>query len=178
MIASLELERAMRGTGRGHASAVPASGSARQVSGILYAATLLAQLPGQGRAFDSRALRSATEAAFGSTDAEGGWMWEDACEALEGSDTIERSSLRLAAPIGLSALADGGAWSGSAPTGSGNEAKLWELCAVASLARLRHDRARRAEARNLLAPVTAGLPKASKRRRRCSKNRHERVITD
>jgi hypothetical protein len=36
-----------------------------------HAATLLAQLLGQGRALDSRALRSAMEAAFGGTDAEG-----------------------------------------------------------------------------------------------------------
>jgi len=33
------------------------------------------------------------------------------------------------------------------------EAKLWELRAVASLARLRRDQGRRAEARNLLAPI-------------------------
>jgi len=31
--------------------------------------------------------------------------------------------------------------------------KLWELCAAASLARLRRDQGRRAEARDLLAPV-------------------------
>ena len=40
------------------------------VSGIFHAATLLAQLLGQGRALDSRALRSAMEAAFGASDAE------------------------------------------------------------------------------------------------------------
>ncbi len=33
------------------------------------------------------------------------------------------------------------------------EAKLWELRAAASLARLRRDQGRRAEARDLLAPV-------------------------
>jgi predicted ATPase len=33
------------------------------------------------------------------------------------------------------------------------EAKLWELCAAASLARLRRDQGRRTEARDLLAPV-------------------------
>jgi len=32
-------------------------------------------------------------------------------------------------------------------------AKLWELRAAASLARLRHDQGRRREARNLLAPI-------------------------
>jgi predicted ATPase len=35
------------------------------------------------------------------------------------------------------------------------EAKLWELRAAASLARLRRDRGRRTEARDLLAPVYA-----------------------
>jgi predicted ATPase len=33
------------------------------------------------------------------------------------------------------------------------EAKLWELRAAASLARLRRDQGRRAEARDLLAPI-------------------------
>jgi hypothetical protein len=41
------------------------------------------------------------------------------------------------------------------------EAKLWELRAAASLARFRRDRGRRAEVREVLAPVYAGLPKAS-----------------
>ena len=54
-----------------------------KVSGLFHAATLLAQLLGQGRALDSRALRSAMEAAFGGTDAEGTWVWKDAYEALE-----------------------------------------------------------------------------------------------
>ena len=35
----------------------------------------------------------------------------------------------------------------------GQEAKLWELRAAASLARLRRDQGRRTEARDLLAPV-------------------------
>jgi hypothetical protein len=42
-----------------------------KVSGLFHAATLLAQLLGQGRALDSRALRSAMEAAFAVSDAEG-----------------------------------------------------------------------------------------------------------
>jgi predicted ATPase len=33
------------------------------------------------------------------------------------------------------------------------EARIWELRAAVSLARLRHDQGRRAEARNLLAPI-------------------------
>ena len=59
-----------------------------KVSGLFHAATLLAQLLGQGRALDSRALRSAMEAAFGGTDAEGTWMWKDAYEALEAAQVL------------------------------------------------------------------------------------------
>jgi hypothetical protein len=56
-----------------------------KVSGLIHAATLLAQLLGQGRARDSRAVRSAMETAFCATDAEGAWVWKDAYEALEAS---------------------------------------------------------------------------------------------
>ena len=59
-----------------------------KVSGLIHAATLLAQLLGQGRAVDSRALRSALEAAFGGTDAEGAWVWKDAYEALEAAQVL------------------------------------------------------------------------------------------
>ena len=59
-----------------------------KVSGLFHAATLLAQLLGQGRALDSRALRSAMEAAFGGTDAEGAWVWKDAYEALEAAQVM------------------------------------------------------------------------------------------
>ena len=59
-----------------------------KVSGLFHAATLLAQLLGQGRALDSRALRSAMEAAFGGTDAEGAWVWKDAYEALEAAQVL------------------------------------------------------------------------------------------
>jgi hypothetical protein len=59
-----------------------------KVSGLLHAATLLAQLLGQGRALDSRALRSAMEAAFGGSDAEGVWVWKDAYEALEAAQVL------------------------------------------------------------------------------------------
>jgi predicted RNA methylase len=61
---------------------------ADKVSGLFHAATLLAQLLGQGRALDSRALRSAMEAAFGRTDAEGAWVWKDAYEALEAAQVL------------------------------------------------------------------------------------------
>ena len=43
---------------------------------------------GKGRALDSRALRSTMEAAFGSTDAEGAWVWKDAYEALEAAQVL------------------------------------------------------------------------------------------
>ena len=59
-----------------------------KVSGLIHAATLLGQLLGQGRAIDTRALRSAMEAAFGATDAEGAWAWKDAYEALEAAQVL------------------------------------------------------------------------------------------
>jgi len=59
-----------------------------KVSGLLHAATLLAQLLGQGRALDSRALRSAMGAAFGGSDAAGAWVWKDAYEALEAAQVL------------------------------------------------------------------------------------------
>ena len=59
-----------------------------KVSGLIHAATLLAQLLGQGRALDSRALRSAMETAFCGTDAEGAWVWKDAYEALEAAQVL------------------------------------------------------------------------------------------
>jgi predicted RNA methylase len=59
-----------------------------KVSGLIHAATLLAQLLGQGRALDSRALRSAMEAPFGGSDAAGAWVWKDAYEALEAVEVL------------------------------------------------------------------------------------------
>ena len=59
-----------------------------KVSGLIHAATLLAQLLGQGRAADSRALRSSMETAFCGTDAEGAWLWKDAYEALEAAQVV------------------------------------------------------------------------------------------
>jgi hypothetical protein len=59
-----------------------------KVSGLIHAATLLAQLLGQGRAIDSRALRSAMETAFCGSDAEGAWLWKDAYEALEAAQVM------------------------------------------------------------------------------------------
>ena len=59
-----------------------------KVSGLIHAATLFAQLLGQGRAIDSRALRSAMETAFCASDAEGAWVWKDAYEALEAAQVM------------------------------------------------------------------------------------------
>src|ERR1700751_6151534 len=59
-----------------------------KISGLIHAATLLAQLLGQGRALASRALRSAMETAFCGTDAEGDWVWKDAYEALEAAQVL------------------------------------------------------------------------------------------
>jgi predicted RNA methylase len=59
-----------------------------RVSGLFHAATDLARLLGQGRALDSRALRSAMEAAFGASDAAGAWAWKDAYEAAEAAQVL------------------------------------------------------------------------------------------
>jgi predicted RNA methylase len=59
-----------------------------KVSGLIHAATLLSQLLGQGRALDTRALRSAMETAFAASDADGAWVWKDAYEALEAAQVL------------------------------------------------------------------------------------------
>jgi hypothetical protein len=59
-----------------------------KASGLFQAAAALAQLLGQGRALDSRALRSAMEAAFGASDAAGAWVWKDAYEASEAAQVL------------------------------------------------------------------------------------------
>ena len=59
-----------------------------KVSGLIHAATLLAQLLGQGRAVDSRSLRSAMQTAFCGSDAEGAWVWKDAYEACEAAQVL------------------------------------------------------------------------------------------
>jgi predicted RNA methylase len=67
-----------------------------KVSGLVHAATLLAKgleqsLPrtrSGGHALDSRALRSAMEAAFGASDAEGAWVWKEAYEACEAAQVL------------------------------------------------------------------------------------------
>src|ERR1700759_1848837 len=59
-----------------------------KVSGLIHAATLLAQLLGQGHAIDTRILRSAMETAFCGSDAEGAWVWKDAYEACEAAQVM------------------------------------------------------------------------------------------
>jgi protein strawberry notch len=59
-----------------------------KVSGLYHAATLIAQLLGQGRAIDTRALRSAMETAFCGSDAEGAWVWKEAYEACEAAQVM------------------------------------------------------------------------------------------
>ena len=59
-----------------------------KISSLFEAATSLAQLLGQGRALDTRALRSSMEAAFGASDAEGAWVWKDAYEACEAAQVL------------------------------------------------------------------------------------------
>ena len=49
---------------------------------------MLAQLLGQGRAIDTRTLRSAMETAFCGSDAEGAWAWKDAYEACEAAQVM------------------------------------------------------------------------------------------
>jgi predicted ATPase len=60
-----------------------------------------------------------------------------------GSNPFWRGSGLLASTCGIHALS----------IAEEQEAKLWELRAAVSLARLRRDQGRRAEARDLLAPV-------------------------
>ena len=59
-----------------------------KVSGLIHAATLIAQLLRQGRAIDTRALRSTMETAFCGSDADGAWVWKDAYEALEAAQVM------------------------------------------------------------------------------------------
>ena len=66
----------------------PSSAVPDKASGLVHAATLLAQLLGQGRPLDSRALRAAMEAAFSGSDAEGVWVWKDAYEACEAAQVL------------------------------------------------------------------------------------------
>lgn len=59
-----------------------------KISGLFEAATTLALLLGQGRALDTRVLRSVMEAAFGAFDADGAWVWKDTYEASEAAQVL------------------------------------------------------------------------------------------
>ena len=54
-----------------------------RASAILHAARLLLPALERGQALDAAILRAAMEAAFGTTDAAGIWVWKDAYEACE-----------------------------------------------------------------------------------------------
>ncbi len=54
-----------------------------KVGGLFHAGSVLARQLGQRRTIDAAALRAAMVDAFGATDAQGGWIWKDAYEALE-----------------------------------------------------------------------------------------------
>jgi predicted RNA methylase len=66
-------------------SAPPAPNRA---SAILHAARLLLPTLERGQALDATTLRAAMEAAFGTTDATGTWVWKDAYEACEGAQVL------------------------------------------------------------------------------------------
>lgn len=55
---------------------------------VFQAATVLVKLLEGGRRLDAKALRSAMEAAFGGSDADGAWMWKDAYEAAEVAEVL------------------------------------------------------------------------------------------
>ena len=63
--------------------AVPSTASPSRPSALLAAAAALLPVLEAGRALDAPALRQAMTAAFGASDAEGGWVWKDAYEAAE-----------------------------------------------------------------------------------------------
>ena len=68
-------------------AAVPAAGAAsRGADALLAAARLILPTLERGQRLDSKTLRTAMEAAFGASDADGAWDWKsayDACEAAE-----------------------------------------------------------------------------------------------
>ena len=61
----------------------PRDTAASKSGALLVAARTLLPVLGAGRALDAPALRQAMTAAFGVSDAEGGWVWKDAYEAAE-----------------------------------------------------------------------------------------------
>ena len=65
------------------ASVDPQPAAPSKPAALLAAARTLLPVLESGRPLDARALRQAMTAAFGASDAEGGWVWKDAYEAAE-----------------------------------------------------------------------------------------------
>ncbi len=68
------------------AASTPASGAASRAAHFLHAAELLQTALESGELFGTSVLRDAMTAAFGASDAEGGWDWKsayDVCEAAQ-----------------------------------------------------------------------------------------------
>ena len=59
-----------------------------RAAAILHAARLLLPALERGQAVDAAILRAAMEAAFGTTDAAGTWVWKDAYEASEAAQLL------------------------------------------------------------------------------------------
>ena len=59
-----------------------------KIAALFDAATALARALGQGRAIDAALLRSAMEASFGASDADGAWTWKDGYEACEAAQVL------------------------------------------------------------------------------------------
>ena len=59
-----------------------------RAAAILHAARLLLPALERGQALDAAILRAAMEAAFGTTDAAGTWVWKDAYEACEAAQVV------------------------------------------------------------------------------------------
>ena len=64
-------------------TAPPRDSAASKSGALLVAARTLLPVLEAGRALDAPALRQAMTAAFGASDAEGGWVWKDAYETAE-----------------------------------------------------------------------------------------------
>ena len=64
-------------------TAPPRDAAASKSGALLVAARTLLPVLEAGRALDAPALRQAMTAAFGASDADGGWIWKDAYEAAE-----------------------------------------------------------------------------------------------
>ncbi|HVC31369.1 MAG TPA: hypothetical protein VND24_09290, partial [Steroidobacteraceae bacterium] len=81
-----------------------------RAAAILHAARLLLPALERGQALDAAILRAAMEAAFGTTDATGTWVWKDAYEACEVTQVLflrrhgPAMRARAASPAGVLAM--------------------------------------------------------------------------